>query len=1174
MLTDENAVLANYRGEGCLSRWPLHTVNVRLFTLIRQISYPGPLQNRQPPTHFQSLALASPSSPGQQLVSMDGEEKKPHRRPKAGPKAEKRKQKVTQTQTPASARERNPKAFTAASFRNAAKAQQRQQDHTQRKLHVPIADRAGALTDVVSPPTVVAVVGPSGVGKSTLIRSLVKRYTKQSLGESIKGPVTVVAGRKQRLTFLECSSDLCTMIDVSKVADMVLLLIDARKGFTMEAFEFLNLLQTHGMPRVLGVLTHLDSLRDNKNLRNTKKKLKQRFWTEIYQGAKLFYLSGLLHGRYLQREVLNLSRFIAVTKPRPIIWRTTHPYLVADRVEDLTPAAQVETSVGACDRTVVFYGWLRGANLRTGGAMSVHIPGAGDYAIAQASAITDPCPLPESDRVMKTLSDRNRLIYAPMSDVAGIVYDRDAVYIDMPTRRSRSNDAGSDNGEDEPLPGDDERYEGERLLRNLKKGIKKTSANEGTFSLFKDVTLDGDNLSISPTDSDDDPSFDRASSRNSIQEDFSSDEGDNDDDDNDNDNDRPNPLNWANEGQGSFLGGNSSESEFEFATVKSNRHGGDGVTMNIDALDTFRIADNDASWQRMGPGQAKDDEEFEESEGESDWQDYFVTGPSRLSHAHEETDEDDEGGFEDLEEAPLGEGEERGGEDNDLSLSEEEGTRDRKTTDRPLTELERRKEELKLRFNAEFDSRQPGKNGTKLKGSSPAEDDRHEAQLSRPGGLVDEPVDANYYEEMKASVAKQVALSRAEFANEPAERQAELAGLHPGSYVRLVIERMPAEFMQHFNATRPVIVGGLHTTELAIGFTQARLKKHRWFPRILKNDEPLVFSIGWRRFQSIPLFSMKDATRNRLIKYTPEHMHCQATWWGPVAPPNTGFVAFRSIAEGQSGFRLAATGTILEFDQAVVCVKKLKLVGNPYKIHRNTAFIQDMFTSALEVAKFEGAAIRTVSGLRGQVKKAIASPAGAFRATFEDKILKSDLVFLRTWYPVAPRRLYNPVLSSLAGPDGWRAMRLNVELRAAQGLPPPRSSSDSQYRPISERSERRRFNPLHIPAALQRVLPYDSKPKDEPARRNKDGYRAQRAAAVILEAEERRRLTFMQQVATIRRDKDARRSATQRQSKERHAKKRAQEESLQREKERAHIKRTLAIKSREQAKRTKKQQGI
>ena len=53
------------------------------------------------------------------------------------------------------------------------------------------------------PPFVVLVQGPPGVGKSTLIRCLVKHCTRQSLS-AVKGPITVVAGKSRRLTFVEC----------------------------------------------------------------------------------------------------------------------------------------------------------------------------------------------------------------------------------------------------------------------------------------------------------------------------------------------------------------------------------------------------------------------------------------------------------------------------------------------------------------------------------------------------------------------------------------------------------------------------------------------------------------------------------------------------------------------------------------------------------------------------------------------------------------------------------------------------------------------------------------------------------------------------------------------------------------------------------------------------------
>jgi ribosome biogenesis protein BMS1 len=133
---------------------------------------------------------------------------------------------------------RNPKAFAINSAVRAERKFRRAQDHETKKDRVPLVDRS----PVEDPPFVVAIVGPPKVGKSTLFTNLIKNYTRQTLSD-IKGPVTIITGKKRRLTIIECNNDLHSMIDVAKVADLALLLVDASFGFEMEVFEFLNICQ-------------------------------------------------------------------------------------------------------------------------------------------------------------------------------------------------------------------------------------------------------------------------------------------------------------------------------------------------------------------------------------------------------------------------------------------------------------------------------------------------------------------------------------------------------------------------------------------------------------------------------------------------------------------------------------------------------------------------------------------------------------------------------------------------------------------------------------------------------------------------------------------------------------------------------------------------------------------
>jgi len=373
-----------------------------------------------------------------------------------------------------------------------------------------------------------------------------------------------------------------------------------------------------------------------------------------------------------------------------------------------------------------------------------------------------------------------------------------------------------------------------------------------------------------------------------------------------------------------------------------------------------------------------------------------------------------------------------------------------------------------------------------------------------------------YYEDLKKSVSQQAELNQKEFENMEDDIRVQYEGYRAGLYTQIELENIPCEFVTNFDASIPVIIGGLLTGEDNIGYIQTRFKKHRWHDRILKNRDPLILSAGWRRFQTIPLFSMLDHNgRYRSLKYTPEHMHCIATMYGPIIPPSSGILAIQNGS--RSKFKIAATGVVLDMDKSIEVVKKLKLVGTPLKVFKNTAFVKGMFSSQLEVAKFEGANIRTVSGIRGEIKKAIKAPPGAFRATFEDKILLSDIIFCRTWYPITCPQLYNPVQSLLLPKDqkhNWQGMRTVGQLRHLNSTKPS-VKKDSLYKPIERQV--RKFNKLSIPKKLQADLPFKTKPKNE-TKQKKKTYEQKRA--VIMEPDEKRAVRLMKGIFAVNKEKE------------------------------------------------------
>ncbi|KAI1379351.1 DUF663-domain-containing protein [Hypoxylon crocopeplum] len=1057
--------------------------------------------------------------------------------------------------------DRNPKAFAFSRPGKLQRAAARSHDIKEKRLHVPLVDR---LPDEPAP-RLVTIVGPPGVGKTTLLKSLIRRYAKETITDP-QGPITIVTSKKQRLTFVECPNELEAMVDLAKIADIVLLMIDGNYGFEMETMEFLNILAATGMPgNVFGILTHLDLFRKPQALKDAKKRLKHRLWSELYQGAHLFYLSGVINGRYPDREVHNLSRFLSVMKnPRPLIWRNSHPYTIIDSFRDVTHPTQIEEDE-KCDRSVALSGYLRGTNF-SGHNQRVHIPGLGDFTVSSIEALPDPCPTPAMEQAVakatgksrrRRLDEKEKRLHAPMSDRSGLKIDGDAIWITREKGFTFDKDANyAERGEGEELIIG---LQGERkLLGQTEDGLQLFRGGEKITSLpeeedtgrknqrtakFAERDEDEDEI---PEDegfgsgedefnSDEEPEFNekklgkmfKESDKDGEEEDIafadsdsdlgsiSGDEIDEDDDEEDDyDDEEESALRWKDNlaGKAHMLhGGGRSYRTADLARL-----------MYDEALTADEVL---LRWK--GEVEADDEEEnIEDSEDE----DFF----KKAKHEEDASEDrsiplydydqlaskwslddnieqlrqrfttatigegDDDDGFDGFDEDGADEGD---GEFEDLETGEQH-----KAEPEPAESLEaereknaRRKEELKLRFEEE--DREGFKND--------------KANARREAGEDEEFGEDDWYDAQKALIQKQLDINNAEFGALDERQRVAVEGFKAGKYAKIVIEKVPAEFVTNFNARMPVIVGGVLATEDRFGYVQVRIKRHRWHKKILKTNDPLIFSLGWRRFQSLPIYSISDSrTRNRMLKYTPEHMHCFGTFHGPLIAPNTGFVCFQSFSSTNPGFRIAATGTVLSVDESTEIVKKLKLTGAPYKIFKNTAFIKDMFNTSLEIAKFEGAAIKTVSGIRGQIKRALSKPDGHFRATFEDKILISDLVFLRAWYPIKPRRFYNPVTNLLGD---WQAMRLTGEVRRDQGIATP-ENRNSKYRAVERVT--RHFNPLKVPRALAAELPFKSQiVQTRPQKRQT--YMQKRA--VVLGGEERRARDLLQKLTTIRKDAAARR---------------------------------------------------
>jgi len=68
-----------------------------------------------------------------------------------------------------------------------------------------------------------------------------------------------------------------------------------------------------------------------------------------------------------------------------------------------------------------------------------------------------------------------------------------------------------------------------------------------------------------------------------------------------------------------------------------------------------------------------------------------------------------------------------------------------------------------------------------------------------------------------------------------------------GTYVRIELN-LDKDISRKLEPDFPIVLCSLRQQELSFAFVRVKIKKHRWYPHILKTRDPVTFSIGWRKF--------------------------------------------------------------------------------------------------------------------------------------------------------------------------------------------------------------------------------------------------------------------------------------------------------------------------------------
>jgi pre-rRNA-processing protein TSR1 len=257
-------------------------------------------------------------------------------------------------------------------------------------------------------PKIVAFLSLSEVADVSTIRELLIK------GQSGNEGVTVPASHipftfkldtfKQRISVFEVQREIRTVLDAAKVADIIVLVVDAETGIDESGKFLLNLIKGQGMPSSLVILQNLEKLGKHKN--DVKKNIMKWIHGELPEEPRIVPFDS-------DKDVKQLSRWISEQTAKSIQWREKRPYMLIENYEFVPNNAQSSATANDSSLdslahenktgTLVVRGYLRGKSMTPN--QLVNLVNYGTYQLSKIQYEYDPCSLKKSvdyDEKMKT----------------------------------------------------------------------------------------------------------------------------------------------------------------------------------------------------------------------------------------------------------------------------------------------------------------------------------------------------------------------------------------------------------------------------------------------------------------------------------------------------------------------------------------------------------------------------------------------------------------------------------------------------------------------------------------------------------------------------------------------------------------------------------------------------